>query len=80
MGLWCTQMSAGSWFAMVAVWAVVLGLVVWAVCRLFPARRSPDLQAVLDARLASGDIDPETYQQVRHQLDGHQADATKGLR
>lgn len=80
MGLWCSQMSAGGWVAMIAAWALVVGLAVWAVCRLFPAQRSPDPRAVLDTRLASGDIDPDTYHEVRRQLDGHQPAATKGLR
>ena len=40
MGFWCTRMSPGAWALMAAVWAVVIGLAVWAVCRLFPAQRS----------------------------------------
>lgn len=34
----------GIWVAVVAGWAVVFGLVVWAVCRLFPAQCSRDAQ------------------------------------
>ncbi|MCG2800162.1 MAG: hypothetical protein L6367_16710 [Cellulomonas sp.] len=73
-------MNVATWVGMIVVWAVVLGLAVWAVCRLFPANRGPDPHATLDARLASGDIDPSTYQQVLQQLDGRQPVATKGLR
>lgn len=80
MGLWCSQMSAATWVAMIVVWAIVLGLAVWAVCRLFPAHQGTDPHATLDARLASGDIDPTTYQQVLQQLDRHEPAATKGLR
>lgn len=80
MGLWCSQLSAGGWVATVAVWAVVVGTAVWAVCRLFPAQRSPDPRALLDARLASGDIDPDAYRQLRQQLDGHPPVPTRGSR
>jgi len=80
MGLWCGQTSAGGWVAMVAAWVVVVGVAVWAVCRLFPAQRSPDPRAVLDARLASGEIDVGTYQKVRQQLGGQGPVPTKGLR
>ncbi len=80
MGFWCTQMSAAGWAVMVAVWATVIGLAVWAVCRLFPTQRVPDARAILDARLASGDVDADTYQRVRDQLDGRGAVPTKGLR
>lgn len=78
MGLWCTQMSAGAWVVMIGAWALVIGLAVWAVCRLFPAQRA-DARAILDARLASGQIDQDTYQQVRDRLDGHAPTPTKGL-
>ncbi len=78
MGLWCSQVTAGGWVLMAAIWAAVLGLAVWAVCRLFPAQRTPDPRVTLDARLAAGDLDPDTYQWIREQIDGH-ASATKGL-
>ena len=78
MGLWwCRPMTAGGWVLMAALWAAVLGLVVWAVCRLFPAQRTPDPRASLDARLAAGDLDLDTYRWLREQVDG-QAPATKG--
>ena len=78
MGLWCSPMTVGGWVAMFALWALVLGLAVWAVCRLFPAQRTPDPRAVLDARLAAGDLDLDTYSRLRRQLDGRTAVATKG--
>jgi putative membrane protein len=80
MGLWCGQTSAGGWVVLVVAWAVVLGVAVWAVCRLVPAQRSPDPRAVLDARLASGEIDVDTYQQVLQQVGGQRPVPTKGLR
>lgn len=71
MGPWCAQMDASSWIGMVVVWAVVIGLVVWAVTRLFPnGRAQVDARAVLDARLARGEIDADTYRRLRSELDG----------
>lgn len=54
MGLWCSQMSTAGWVLMAAIWVTVIGLVVWAVCRLFPAQRTPE------AYHAAGDIDLES--------------------
>jgi putative membrane protein len=71
MGLWCGQMTAGGWALMAAIWAAVIGLAVWAVCRLFPAQRGPDPRVALDARLAAGDVDLETYRELGRQLDEH---------
>lgn len=65
----CSQMGAGGWVLMLALWGLVLALVVWAVCRLFPTQRTANPRAVLDARLASGQIDLETYHRVLGQLD-----------
>ena len=80
MGLWCTQMGAGGWISMIVVWAVVVGLVLWAVGRLFPAQVPRDPRALLDARLASGEITPEEYRSVRDELDGHTPAGAKGVR
>ena len=80
MGLWCSPMTAVGWTVMVAAWAAVLGLAVWAVCRLFPVQRPPDPRTALNARLATGDIDLDTYHEVRRQLDGHTPVTTKGPR
>jgi putative membrane protein len=79
MGLWCSQTSAGAVAATALLLAAVVGLAVWAVCRLFPVQRTPDPLMTLDARLAAGDIDPKTYLSIREQIDGH-ASATKGPR
>ncbi|GAA2244715.1 hypothetical protein GCM10010401_17460 [Rarobacter faecitabidus] len=73
MGLWCNQMGAGGWAAMIALWVAVLAGVIWAVCRMFPtpqrrAERDLDPQALLDARLAAGEMDPETYRSLRSHL------------
>lgn len=69
MSLWCAQTGAGGWIAMIALWVLVVGLVVWGVARLFPARSDDDSLTVLDARLASGAIDLQTYERIRAELD-----------
>lgn len=80
MGVWCGQMSTAGWAGMVAVWAAVVALAVWAVCRLFPTQRASDARTVLDARLASGQIDLDTYHRVREELDGASPVSTGGSR
>ncbi len=75
MGI-CTAGGAGGWVLTVVAWAAVVGLVVWAVCRMFPERHDPDPRALLDARLASGDLDLETYRRLRDEL--RDTAATKG--
>lgn len=79
MGPWCGQMGVGGWVGMVAFWVVVVALVIWALMRLFPTQRSGGERAVLDARLARGEIDPETYRLVREELDSFEA-AGRGTR
>lgn len=69
---YCGGMSVAGWALMIGLWLAVIGVVVWAVARLFPSgrRHSPDLQAELDRRLAAGELDPATYQHVRDELVG----------
>ena len=70
MGPWCAQMDASSWIGMIAVWAALIGLAVWAVTRLFPSGRAPvDPRAVLDERLARGEIDADAYRRLRFEMD-----------
>jgi len=54
---------------MIAFWGGFIALVLWAVTRLFPAsdRRGVAVE-LLDHRLATGQIDAETYRQVRDEL------------
>lgn len=80
MGPWCTQMTAGGWLVMVVVWVGILALVVWGLGKLFPAQPDADARSILDARLASGEIDAETYRTIRSQIDGDPSVATKGCR
>jgi hypothetical protein len=72
MGLWCSQMSPAGWAVTLALWTTVLAAAMWALCRLFPTPAPPDRRAGLDALLAAGDIDQDTYRRARAHLDGHQ--------
>ena len=78
MGPWCGQMGIGDWAGMVAIWVVVLALVLWGVSRLFPAREDSTARAILDARLASGELDSQTYRMLRRELDDADVLSTKG--
>ena len=73
MAPWCSTSSGLGWVAMVAGWVLVVGLAVWAVCRLFPGQARPDARP--DARtrrqprLAAGELDAEQYRELRDTLD-----------
>jgi hypothetical protein len=60
-GAGCGQISVGGWVLMGLVWATFLGLVLWALSRLFaPARADSGLHEDaddLDPRLARGQMD-----------------------
>jgi putative membrane protein len=66
-------MDAGWWVLMSILWIALIALIVWAVVRLFPGRenapRAEDARSLLDRRLASGEIDAGTYDQLRERLD-----------
>ena len=79
MGPWCGQMGVGGRLGMVAFWVVVVAVAIWALTRLFPAQTGGSARATLDARLARGEIDAETYRLVREELDDLEA-AGKGTR
>ncbi len=67
----CTGMGVGGWVLMIGFWALLLGVIVWAVTRLFPSDEPlRDAGIELDRRLATGEIDPETYRVVRNELTG----------
>ena len=78
MPTWCTASSGLGWVVMVAAWAALVGLAVWAVCRLFPAQVRADARTVLEERLASGELDVEQYRELRDALD--ERSATGGTR
>ena len=73
MAPWCTTLSGLGWVAMVAGWVLVVGLAVWAVCRLFPGQARPDARTLLEQRLASGELDAEQYRELRDTLDDRSA-------
>lgn len=70
MGPWCGQMGVGGWVGMVTFWVVLVALAVWVISRLFPLQGGTSPRETLDARLARGEIDPETYRLVRDELVG----------
>jgi putative membrane protein len=71
-------MGAGDWGLMALLWVAVVALIVWLIVRLTAVaadgpgaddRRSETAREILDRRLARGEVDPETYEQLREQLD-----------
>ncbi|MFZ0161541.1 MAG: hypothetical protein WAL50_21120 [Kineosporiaceae bacterium] len=74
MGWYGGGMGYGLWMFMGLFWLILIGLIIWAVARLLPARRdgggreldSPE--EILDRRFARGEIDVETYQAQRAAL------------
>jgi len=74
-GAWCGQLGVGGWVLMSLFWATFLGLVLWAVSRLFrPGRvaggveREVDDVDDLDLRLARGELDVTKYRTLREEL------------
>jgi putative membrane protein len=65
-------MGAAGWLLTALFWIALLALVVFAVLRLFPRaepnassrERAEDPGEILKRRLASGEIDVDTYQQL----------------
>ena len=75
MGGWNNGMGAGGWVLMIFAWVALIALIVWAITRLFPTRaddsreqvaEKPD--AILDRRLARGEIDSDEYARLRDAL------------
>ena len=76
---WCGGMGAGGWLLMALLWGSFLAVVIWAVARLFPGSRSgrgepstpgggESAGSLLDQRLATGEIDEDTYVRLRGDL------------
>jgi putative membrane protein len=59
------------WLGMVVFWGLVLVVAVWAIARVTSVDRScsPTARALLDERLARGDLDPEQYRQMRELIE-----------
>ncbi len=67
----CNGMGVGGWVLMIGFWVAFLGLIVWALTRIFPTDESlRDAQRTLDRRLAAGEIDPQTYRVVQDEITG----------
>lgn len=78
-------MGAGGWVLMSLFWIALLAVVVWAIARVVPARgehpretprASEEPLAILDRRLARGEIDGETYEQLHEKLTSRPAAGT----
>jgi putative membrane protein len=74
-------MGAGGWVLMTAFWVVLVAVIVWAIVKLVSSRTDdvrepwravaepPDTaREILDRRLASGEIDVETHEELRSKL------------
>jgi putative membrane protein len=59
------------WLWMFAFWAIVIGLVVWAVLRVAPANRPEGNRArqILDERYARGEVGDDDYRRLRAALE-----------
>ena len=75
-------MGAGGWILMSLFWVTLLAVGVWAIGRIIPSRSghppeprpSPEEPLeILDRRLASGEIDIKTYDQLRSKLTSNPA-------
>ena len=76
--------TGGSWVVMglmAMFWIALLGVAIWAAVHLLrrggtviPTTAPP--RAILDRRLATGEIDAEQYAQLRRLLEGHSAGPT----
>ena len=70
-------MSVFGWLGMVLVWVLLVVAIVWALRELRsggsrepsqPSEPPEDPFAILDRRLASGEIDPQAYDELRDKL------------
>jgi uncharacterized membrane protein len=70
-------MGTVGWVAMALLWIAFLVAIVWFIARLTPpgasddeeSRRLEDPREILDRRLAGGEIDIATHEQLRAKLD-----------
>lgn len=69
-------MGVGAWVLMAVFWVALIALIVWLAATLLPRARQADdardlaerPQDILDRRLASGEIDPATYDALSSKL------------
>jgi len=71
-GAWCGQLGVGGWILMGLFWATFVGLVLWALSRLFAPVRQDDVVHEsaddLDQRWAREQRDLCEYQAPREEL------------
>ena len=78
---WYDGWGGGGWLAMTLMmvfWITLIALAIWAAVRFAgngPAAvtTTPTPRAILDHRLAAGEIDAEQYAQLRRLLEGQSA-------
>lgn len=58
------------WLWMLGWWALIIGLIAWAVTRIAPSgpQRGSDARAILDERYARGELDDDEYRRRRTEL------------
>lgn len=81
MGWYGGGMGPFGWLAMGLFWLILIGLIVWLVVRLLPGSSGGATRdtgeaplEILDRRLASGEIDLDTWQAQRAALLGARED------
>jgi putative membrane protein len=58
------------WLVLAGFWCLVVVAAVWLLGRVAPADPSPTgARAVLDERLARGELDPEQYRRMRELIE-----------
>jgi putative membrane protein len=69
LGAWCGQLGVGGWVLMGLFWATFVGLMLWALSRLFAPVRKDDVLHEnaddLDQRWAREQMDLSDYQSPR---------------
>jgi putative membrane protein len=73
---WSGGMGAAGWVLMSVFWVILIAAIVWALAALFGRSDrsaggvtiSERPEEILDRRLASGEIDTETYEALRTKL------------
>jgi uncharacterized membrane protein len=68
--MFCNSMGTAGWLMMGGLWLSVIVVILWAITAATrrPSRSGVDALAVLDDRLARGEIDPEEYRGLRSTL------------
>jgi putative membrane protein len=71
---WYHDMGVGAWIFMTVFWIALLGVIVWALTSLSdrgqPSEPRERPEEILDRRLAAGEIDVKTYDELRARLRG----------